>query len=52
MMLKGEESLPTLSLTSEHNQNICDKMLPVHTMMQPELISPLPCKVIVGINMK
>lgn len=52
MMLKGEESLPTLSLTSEQSQNICDGVLPVHTMLKPELISPLPCKVIVVIDMK
>lgn len=42
MMLEGEESLPTLSLTAEQSQSICGGLLPVHTMLQPELISSLP----------
>lgn len=42
MMLEGEESLPALSLTAEQSQSICGGLLPVHTMLQPELISSLP----------
>lgn len=42
MMLEGEESLPALSLTAEQSQSICGGVLPVHTMLQPELISSLP----------